>query len=609
MTAYGQSITPKWFLDRTPMAMTKMGFVRHLHRALLTVGMVPIRRFMPTVPPSGSTNYWLENNNQWMNLEDAQWDELPVVAKRDDFIFWYDYPSAETFQVNGITYRPILMVTCPLDMTDGSNQGSNQTAITISSGYRRADRIMRGDLTPWTRLYVSASNYGGLLTTSALTAGHEGMRVVLWNWKINAASVNATYNQTLAVANFHVILGRGGLVIQVGSGVGKSDSNDVLSCAFLFGGARIPGRARVPEDDSNLNRINPVMPLALTTQSTSYFYQTSFGADDVTLFGARLSSYVMGMQHDLLPSLNGVMAHLFNLENIERPLLPVSSVDTKESPRNVGGTGAHILQRIVYLTWNEINAAAALFGPMRPSIRSQPVPTWEDLWTFPAVRAADRTAPYGEYVDPVTGTNWFMLRASNVQSMLAFEVEGIIKLGAFVTTADTLASSSYLNMNGGAASVLPLGFVMTKAAAFGAFVAATDEITWSVVSTDTVANVLFASPTGTVGDTVSTQYEVTFEAFNRGTSGTVQSTGGAEALFLEYSRDNGASWIAVAWVPCAGTNAANSAYNYATYRGAVAPGDTVDEIRFRIRFSYGNTGFGNHSGGVRNIRVRKITRA
>ncbi|MBA3845414.1 MAG: hypothetical protein H0X45_02090 [Planctomycetes bacterium] len=633
MTAYGQAITTKWYRETDPKQMTKYDFAQKLIKALRAVGMVPIRQYWPTfgcgtrivasvagvVTVPANLNYRVDLDSMDVTTLPSQFATPNVSNVFDDGFYLFDYPTTETFAINGVLYRPCIVVVA-MHVVTGSNSADNGTTIQIRHCRRRADRVLLSDV-----MTLAKSNFPGASSgqnnfgfgnstdgndaTSNFGAGRRGAGVAnFWNWKPNTVIGDASHQGLLSVKNFHVVLSKTGLLIQVGNGTTRFDSNNILNCGFYFGGARVPGRARVPAQDDNLNLIDPVVfvPHGETEQSSLYFYETSLGigsgTTSATMSGTHPLAWALGCQHGLLFSDTlSVVLRLYNIENLQRPFYPFYDIDTKGSPRQVDAVGSHVLNRVVYMTFNSYGTNT-YFGPIDTSLRIEPVPAWEDIWTFPWWRVADRSAPEGEYVDPSTGINWWLYYTQNMNCMFAAEVEGITKLAVLPTyAAPAFVSETLYSLASGFGGVVGATVTMVQHTGAAPWVAtpATDEATRTTNTTSEDTSLTFVVP-GNTGDSVETCYQLSYQMFNRATA-----SGQTVPLTVQVSRDGGTNWIVLVTHASAGNDTGNAAYNYATYTLPLPKDQTVNDFRFRFRVAR-NGGTGTATTGVKDVRVQKL---
>ena len=593
MTEYGQTIPPKWFQDRTVQSFTKAGFARYLHRALVAVGMLPIR----LVNPLG-------------DVEQASMDEfteIPIQAQTGsaEGAFWfYDFPTSETHSINGITYRPCIALSAVQHITTGLNQSVGE-CVGFHLYYRRADRVLINDFQNLARLHINSSYFGMGSYNDSITTfwqANDGAYTQLWNWKPSTTTGDANHQTLLSVAAVDVILGKGGLLIQVGNGQTKTDNNNILNVLYAFGGARIPDRKRVPSSDGNLNLVMPVMLLDFVTTNVTHYYTSN---------PLSLKSYILGMQHDLLFTTQAVRAHIYNQENIERPIFPFSETITKDSPRSISGIGRHILNRLIYISYNHFSNGL-FFGPLNPAISNATVPTWEDCWTFPGVRAADNTAPVGEYVDPTSNVNWWLFRAPNLSGQMAVDVEGATKITVLPTPptyVQTFDTSVAINTAFAAApNTLTLSWVLGGSLNWTAVPGNNEMTLTGTLNAGQSANAdLLIS--GFEADAADAAFDVYFEAYARQASGGTPGNWFNHLLVQIQHPVNDTTFLTPYALQNAGSISGHGSFNYAQ-RGPVRLVRRTSSGALLVRF---NAVFNSGSGvtkqfGVRNIRIVRTTR-
>jgi len=430
MSEYGQSIPPKTF-HRTAVAQyTKLGFAEVLCRALAGVGMQFI---------GGWSSYDI--------LDPANSEkQVPLVLSGSHSTFFFDFPTSEFFTIGTEAYRPCMVVSASVHAdAGGASQNLVGELLALRLGVRRADRLLKTDFRSVATYRVGTSNYsvGASNDSWAYYANHELGSFIydpLWLPYVGAAGLSASY-VLKTISNIFVHLGPAGLFIFVGTGQKRTDFGNLLSWGTVFAGARIPGRARIPAQDPNLPRINPTLLLTMQTTDSEWINTTT----------GQLFNYALGMQHDLKTTVEPVVTELFNLENVEQPFTPSVMPNTLRSPRSVNGSGSHILNRLVAVTRYRRGATGDLFGPVDSQITgSDTRPQWEDAWTALNFRLGDRTAPIGEFVDPVTGTNWFLVYAPNTQMVYGLYYEGNVKISDPVNlNALALQETNEYNLNNG----------------------------------------------------------------------------------------------------------------------------------------------------------------
>jgi hypothetical protein len=616
MAEYGQAIPPRWFQDQTPRQVSKMNFAHLIHRALLQVGMQAINTwcFIP-------------------DFESAANAEYPITTNRNDLLWFYDFPTTDTWVVEGVSYRAVLgMHVGSIAGQSASSLSSNDVGsyINFKLFYRRADRLARNDLMCRSRAHQNSYlNYGfgnhndPFSPSSAFVPGDESHGCFYYDkdWVMYRGSSDATRTTFLGLNNLHVILGKGGLTVQVGRGTSGAALNDVLSFSAVFGGARIPGRARIPASDPNLTRMCPVIWMPHEAVYGSSYHRSSDAVEGVSLGGRCLGAYLLGGQHDLkiaraigssFPTRPGtVYAPIYNLENIERPLYPILQTATRSSPRTLAGVGgAHILQPMVYATRHVGHSANDYIGPIDNSIRVEPTPSWFDVWYVPKFRFGDASAPLGEYVDPVTNLNWFIFSSQSVGCRFATEVEGITKFTTFTVAFGTEAvfATDYYNLNGGftwvdpsphAASMVPTGGTLWTTTP------ATDEATLvDPASSDSSRVLTFTSSTYSADiSATTTKFTLQCDLMYK----SVSAGGGSNTLSLQYSID-GSTWVNLLTIANVGVTAGPYQNYTATPEYTIVMSPTGGELRFRLIQSFATTAGGIRTAGIRNIRIRQYRR-
>lgn len=446
MTDYGQSI-PNMVVQLTDqLDMTKSAFTHLFARMLVKVGMIFI--------PSWSTYDVLDPANKERGAA-GQGNEVRN--------FFFDFPSSETFVIDAIAYRPCMSIYSHIRDNDPYADGENVYRWGIQLGRRRADRRGISDFRTSTyyRGPSGSLNFGNLQFNYNDSGYKTGMAMrfkegaeydtVLPKWRPFAASSqpSITYNRNFK--NVYVYLGKAGLFCFVGSGLQGAAFGDALSAGIMFAGGRIPGRARVPAQDPNLNRINPTLELPMFNGASTTDYWN----------GTYLVNPLLGIQHDLtkVPEYTS-RVHIFNLENIEQPISPSPVPNVLRSPRLVNGSGAYILSRPVIIPQYQSNNGGIFVGPVDSQITGSEVrPQWEDVFTAQSFRFGDRTVSTPqEYVDPLTSKLWFLVRAENTGMAYALAYDGRTIFTSVPVLTKTLYQTLDINFSvGGLAGPFPAG--------------------------------------------------------------------------------------------------------------------------------------------------------
>lgn len=587
MTSYGQSVAPKFFSDSSAKQFTKMQFLCYLHKALLTVGMKAIRSLMPVGVP-----------------DPALVSDIPVSGSRDDLYWLYDFPTTETFTINNILYRPCLAVVAQTLAGYTSVTNYNGEMLTVVLCARRADRVVFSDIINYSYYLRNAAQRGfGTSGTAAIGSFAEGTFIALAPWRWCTTFIDAYHIQLLSVKNVEVVMTKAGLLIQVGTGTTKTDNNNLLNCLVCFGGARIPGLGRIPAQDLNLNRINPTLMLAFNAgyNSPYPYLQGGITLTGLSMTGLRLTSQILGMQHDLNYTLDPVLAQCFNLENIQRPLFPLCGSDTKTSPRMVNSQGANVLNRMAYVSWNDSVTPSVYYGPKDSSLRVEPVPTWADVWTAEGFRYGDRTTPKGDFTDPTSGILWHLFLCPVIPMMCAVNIQGVTRYPAFALP--TISQTPYVMdfTSAGWASALPFGATATHTD--GRWVATTGSNTVTADAYQASASSIFdlTIPVGAIDPNVS--YDLTFDYYNY-TSLVGGFVAGYNPLYVQVSVDGGSTWTILMGVNM--LNSTTVGYNVlAPAALASIPQNADGTIRLRffalVNYAYG----GVFHAAFRNITINK----
>ena len=313
MSEFGQALTPKTFHRREVRAYTKLGFTELICKALLEVGMKPI--------PSWDS----------YDIYDPANAEKPVDVNGTDLAFWFDFPDSSTFVLNGVLYRPCVAISASVQADPtGFAHGNVGEVWGIKLCYRRGDRLVKSDVRNLS-YYRGNTNRQGLGTFGEFNFIHwtyeAGSFYYDPTWRPYASFVNVNYAPKY-LNNIFVHLGPAGLVVLAGTGDGtrKSDFANVIAWTAVFAGSRIPGRARVPLQDPNLSRIDPVMAFPMKSVDTDYVSGTG-----------ELRSHSLGMQHDMKYTQEPVVLAVYNLENVEQPPTAVAGCC---APRGTGGTSS-----------------------------------------------------------------------------------------------------------------------------------------------------------------------------------------------------------------------------------------------------------------------------
>lgn len=410
--SYGQSIPAKVVWDKTVRRVTRAAYCHAMAKALVAAGM----KFLPCV----SEYDFLDAKN-----EEGEHDAGGQYAMNA----FFDFPTSETFTVNAIQYRPLLGMRYSGE-THNPNvvNGLGMEAVVFELLVRRADRLDGADFRSYIYFRYSSNYFGMGGSTEAWPAALDGAAFFDASWlasnRLEWASWPTLYaHRPRTIGNIFVYLGPGGLTICTGSDPGVSGFSSVHACAFVFYGSRIPGRARNPLNDPNFTRINPVVSLPFRTTDTEFL---------TTPGDYHRAGFVLGCQYDLqIPPQNvdPIYFYQYNLENVDKAAFSDLYTTVRRSPRVVNGFGRHILAPMVGFP----NARRALSTEFYSAVNldistTRASPPWEDFFYAPNMRFTDGTAPIGNYEDPVTLTNWWLVPMTNTDARLAMNVEGAVTL-------------------------------------------------------------------------------------------------------------------------------------------------------------------------------------
>lgn len=584
MTAFGQSIPalPKVYLDQTERTFTKVGFLSHLVRALETVGMVPVRSIWPWDPIA-----------------------LPEFAVPDPTvaIFPFDYPDPATFTVNNLLYRPCVAVCCWIGDTNSAtvNTENNQRLGFFSA--IRSDGVfdINTMFTFNRRRNPGDANFGFRTeqlqyptNTTPAEASVGGSFVDFANWKPHAASASVTDVNLLNVKYWFTYLGPAGLFIYIGTGSAEGQLGQHMACGIGFGGGRIPGRELVP--DVNINRINPVFPLNLKASAAGGSqYDTTTG---------KYRTLIHGIQFNLNSTLVPVRAELLNLENTELPFYPTYRPNTVPSPRIVpGGTGAHILGRVVIVPTETEDDVGLFFSPVIPEIRTDGTqPNFGEVFTCPKLTFSDLTAPLGVREDPTTLDDWYIVPTFNSLHRLGLFFENGITVSTLASVIlNTIGTDSYTmagpggngwtfpNLGGG---LTPPTTVLTALNPLA--VTWVDNLNTGQIPPDTddqmVADVLTGGGSNRTAaiewtivlsnsDPADTVYQIQFVARNKSTVD--NTTFGSNPLRFEVFHFG--AYAPLLTLNSAGTTSGDPAFNYQTFTFNVLLDTTAPALVRRIK--------------------------
>lgn len=607
--SYGQSIPPRIVHDTASYFLTKAAYAHHIAKMLHRVGML----FLP-----GMSSY---------DVLDPRFEEGPFdFGSGSPFFFWFDYPTVESFTVNGVEYVPMLGYMLMGDSLNGTAGSLTQESFMFVNAVRPKNDNRASEIRN-IRYYRDASgstNFGFGSPSSTLWASQEdgaAYRDPLWqtSW-LPAWATGPSFGWTpINVQNSFAALGPGGLVLCTGRGQGAAEFSVYHAFACAFFGDRIPGRGRTPINDPNLTRINPVVLIPF--RSTFNVYRQDPGSYE-------LGSYVNGAQFDLQSAPDGrdpILAWIYNLANVDRPVFPDYAATVRNSPRLVGGQGRHLLDPLILIPQNRWNTPGEMYSAVVNYLgTAQSRPPWEDIFFATKARLSDVTAPIGQYEDPDSLLDWWLVPMANTGLRWAVEVEGRTDETNTVVPATTLdATESFDLTSAGFGSTFP------RALAFAQSMSAAQNVNQHFLAVGGQNAMLATWPYHTLNSWRRTVlqfevppaedperlYVVVFEAYVRSTMvGVPTTTANAPYIRVSILSPEGTEYTRLALL--AGRAPAENSYDLTTYRipltllsVASAPG-VVGHLNVLLLCydpSAVNPG-GTHTCRVENIRIERRSR-
>lgn len=604
MTEFGQNLLPRIYQDNSFRAFSKAGMLSHFVRALQTVGMVPLTSVWPFDPIS-QPEFAIQEGNV--------------------YVFPFDYPDDGgllTYSVNGTLYRPCMAVVVGHGNENvTTNTGRIEKSLLWDAAIRIDGAVSMDKVYPMSRTRGVSGLSGFGLPSSVVTTTYQnqaGGAVTKEDWLPYAGSA-ALNNQTLPVGHWFVYLGPGGLFVYAGSGSTRAAFGDLLAGSVMFGGARIPGRAKPVTEDSNLGRMNPTIPMWFVetnaTAGGSSFYSTS---SSDPLFERIFRPKIHRMQADLKFTEDIVDSWLFNLENVEYPIFPLYQPDTRPSPREIStGGGGHILGIPLHVPDGREDDAADKFGPVVPELNASEVrPLYSDVFYTPGARFCDVTAPLGLHTDPNTNLDWVLVPTYNSGQLIGVLHENGSTVDALDVLTLTPTGSDYYDMSpNGWNSAFPTAVIVTEtgtATTVWDDDPGTDRQVFTVPSLSGTRDYQVEwDVTVAALDPDDTQYQLSFSAFNRDDpQGGSNPSEGVNELTFDYFFNG--SWVTVLTIECAGANAAyvNSegqlSYTPQTYTTFIPRETSQQTPRFLIRWGVRGDTLRTCNGEVTTITINKF---
>ena len=404
MTSFGQTQpdVPQIYRFSGEQVYTKAGFVSYLCQILRSLGMVP------------RMDCW-----SWDPFADSEY----VVADGTVAMFPFDYPDESTFKIGGKSWRPCVVLTAWFG-------GYSTSVLTEQNNYMTLFPAVREDgefhLAFTSKIALTCRNNSFAPTAVSGTSTYElnygdtgGAEVYVYDWK-PYASFSGNDKNTLTVRSVTAYLGTAGLWIYIGTGTEDARRGDILSLGLAFGGSRYPGRADDPENDLDLNRINPVIPIfAKESGDGSWAWDVS---------AQRLGGLIHGISYQgkyrSMPVSNVVRGWLMNADNLNTAVLADYRPWTIDSPRNIGGQTTHILGRVVLIPHERAGYPGDLYSRPATGLDTSTVrPRWNEVYSFPGMRFTDITIQTGVFEDAETLTDWEILPHYATGMGIALNVE------------------------------------------------------------------------------------------------------------------------------------------------------------------------------------------
>lgn len=599
MTEFLASQLPKVYETNVNESFSKVAFTSRLCKALTTVGMVPLTSTWP--------------------FDIFQFTEFPVSD--GVYLFPFDYPDTGTFRVGAQLYRPCVVVAMYIGDTSGtSNPTRLQNHVLIDEALRLDGAVSIATIhnKSYDRGVTTGQGFGTLTTDyTNQFPNSAGQEVQKANW-LTYSGAGGTDQSVLSTGHWFIYLGPGGLFVFVGTGNARANFGDLLAYGIISLGARIPGRELPILEDSNLNRINPMVYFPLRESgASSEVWNTGAGE-----FAGILRTKIHGMHFNLKQALEPVDAYLLNLENVEYPIFPSYAPDTRPSPREItGGQGAHILGRPVLVPDALESDENNLFGPVVPTLASNEVrPGYEQVFSGDGFRFCDVVAPLGIFEDPFTNLDWYLVPTYNTGQTIGL----LIEPNTPSTVVDALDFGSLTS----------LGFATYDLTGAGGWTGGTfatpttitpnvGQSWWSDADVGNKQTFVVPSSTSTQtsdvewsievdsGDTPDTLYEIQFDAFNR--DDPQAGAGDPEGLnALQFDYNFNGNWVTALLIECAGDNPAyvNSegelSYTLTTYTAPIPKETSQITPRFLVRWRVTrNGGSRANNGEVGSIRINK----
>jgi hypothetical protein len=625
---FGHTISPRLYRDRREQMMSQYQLFQAIFKGLCAVGMKPI--MAPT------------------------WTKYPYEEIDDSRVFGYysthggkvsayfDFPDTSTFiDDSGNARRPIMcMAIGHIAATNGYSYRVPAYYLVMDLRSRKDGAIVPGGMTQadvWghVRTMYPAQTNGWWGDAADATANQISDAYMFRGWRSTPGGYTTKFTQadqmlheTVTPTNLHtvrnieVLLSKGGLHIQAGSGTRKFECSNIINQSWLFFNERIPGMGKAPADDADILRTNPVKMVhwynAQPRGGGDYdgFFQQSSGAG----YQPRAISPGACYTHPipaLVAQYHTSYSCTYDMNSMHARFrsYPVSSKIIWDSPRVVDGIARHMLSPLICFPMFSDNA----WGPARLCYRSDAydpngiTPNWEEYYYNRYVCFSDPVAPYGVLEDPESGKDWWFSWCR--ETMLAFEVEGLVTVDHTWAPTHSVLSTVDINFVTGApvASDNTPITVPTKVAPW-TFAPGENRV---YITSTTQNNILMELDINVSGDPAGTKYEIEFECRYRGAAGTGWPSDTTSGRYLGSNIDIGdrtrfflatdspaGTALGHGVIRCAGDGATLPDYDWTTHTIPVAVNEATMHLLLYFNLSY-FAGSGSKTFEFRNLKLRR----
>ncbi len=364
--------------------------------------------------------------------------------------FFFTFPTAETFErrpagAAAVQYRPCLVMAMGGGMDSSSYIGPTRAAghIHLSIAIFPADQppsiqniitfnTLRNSPTAWRGLYQDYNDGSDMNLNRYISVPNHG------SWKPYADSAMVNWVKPLQVKSLTIHLGPGGLIIAGGRADSPSDKTNIsalFNYICVFGGKRIPNRARLPVNDPELSRVCPVLEWYAYTGGEAT-WGTVTGPTSTMRFVNLFAQYDT---RDSLADGQGVYTYAYALDLADNRFGAISTFPSIISPRTIAGVARNVLSPVVLRPLTGYEGSDANYGYFYPRTSDgvYDLTSWEDMYYTDTFRTTDPSMPVGENTDPDTGDKWWGHYLTDASCMCAY------KLGASYTAMSTLPVRSY----------------------------------------------------------------------------------------------------------------------------------------------------------------------